>query len=86
MFFMASGLKINLLKSKLYGVGVKIDQVSSMAQCMGCSSDTLTFIHLGVPVGQNMTRVVAWSSIIDRFRSRLAGGKAKFISNGGTLL
>lgn len=30
-FFMASGLKINLLKSKLYGVGVTAGQVTSLA-------------------------------------------------------
>lgn len=39
-FFMASGLKINLLKSKVYGVGFNVDQVSAMAHCMGCVSDS----------------------------------------------
>lgn len=56
---MASGFKINLQKRKLIGVGVTPSQIVSTDGCMGCASDSLLFIHLGVPVGQNMSRVNA---------------------------
>lgn len=56
-FFLALGLKINLLKSKIYGVGVCANQVSIMANCMGCSSGSFPFTHLRVPIAQNMSKV-----------------------------
>lgn len=52
---------------------------------MGCATESIPFIHLGVPMGQNMSRVNGWSSIMDRFRSILAGWKAKCLSVGGCL-
>lgn len=76
-FFLASGLKINLLKSKLYGVGFTTDQVSSIAFSMRCALGALRFFHLQVAIGQNMSRISSWSSIMDRFRGRLEGLKAK---------
>ena len=72
-FFMASGLKINLHKSKLIGVGIPLSQVSSVADMIGCAVSKLPFIHRGVPVGQNMSRISAWSPVFDRFQSRLSG-------------
>lgn len=52
---------------------------------MGCALDSFMFVHLGVLVGQNMNRVNAWSSIIYRFRSRLAVWKVKSLYFGGRL-
>ena len=72
-FFMALGLKINLHKSKLIGVGIPLSQVSSVADIIGCAVSELPFIHLGVPVGQNMSRISVSSPVFDRFQSRLSG-------------
>lgn len=58
-------------------MGVDSSQVAAITDHMGCTSGSLTFMHLGIPVGENMSWVIAWSSIIDRFRSRLGGWKAK---------
>ena len=52
---------------------------------LGCAPDCLPFLHLGVLVGQCMSRVSAWSLIVDHFRSRLSDWKAKFLSFGGRL-
>ncbi|XP_023765317.1 uncharacterized protein LOC111913837 [Lactuca sativa] len=76
-FFMASSFKINLYKSKLIGVGIPLSQVSSDAYMIGCAVSKLPFIHLGVPVGQNMSRISAWSPVFDRqatVRDRLTLG------------
>lgn len=78
-------MKINLLKSKLIGVGVMFSQVVDVENCVGCGADFILFIYLGEHVGQNMARVSAWSAIIECFRSFLAGWKAKCLSFGGHL-
>lgn len=69
----------------MFGVGAISSHVMGVARSMGCASDSLPFIHLGVPVDQNMMRVSDWSSIIDRFWSRLVGCKAKCLSFGGCI-
>ena len=56
-----------------------------VAYHVGCRVDSIPFIHLGVPLGQNMVGVSAWSQVIERFRSRLAGWKTKRLSFGGYL-
>ncbi|GJX27561.1 RNA-directed DNA polymerase, eukaryota [Tanacetum coccineum] len=58
-FFLSPGLKINLMKCKLMGVGVSTTKVQHMAATIGCEATTLPFVYLGAPVGENMTRVEA---------------------------
>nr|GFB26601.1 RNA-directed DNA polymerase, eukaryota, reverse transcriptase zinc-binding domain protein [Tanacetum cinerariifolium] len=36
VFYLASGLKINIHKSKIYGIGVNEEEVSNMASNAGC--------------------------------------------------
>ncbi|GJW73088.1 RNA-directed DNA polymerase, eukaryota [Tanacetum coccineum] len=54
-FFMASGLKINIQKSKLMGLGVHLDEVDSTARLIGCSTLSTPFIYLGVKVGDTLS-------------------------------
>lgn len=84
-FFLASGLKINLYKSRLICVGIHSSQVVEVANVMGCVYEFLPFTHLGVPVGQNMNRVNSRAPIIDRFCNMHAKWKAKCLSFGGCL-
>ncbi|XP_071707965.1 uncharacterized protein [Rutidosis leptorrhynchoides] len=65
-FFSVSGLKINLSKSLVYGVGV--DSLEIMASMLGCSPGSMPFKFLGLPVGQNMHRSEGWEYIIDKWR------------------
>ncbi|GKD75383.1 putative RNA-directed DNA polymerase, partial [Tanacetum coccineum] len=53
-FELGSGLKVNLDKSKLYGVGVPTSEVTSVASSLGCAHGVLPFIYLGLPVGRKM--------------------------------
>ncbi|KAL7606616.1 uncharacterized mitochondrial protein AtMg01250-like [Lactuca sativa] len=71
-FYLASGLKINLLKSKLIGVGISFSQVLVVANRIGCAASMLPFSHLGILVGQPMTRKSSWVPMIDKFRSKLS--------------
>ncbi|GJY51080.1 RNA-directed DNA polymerase, eukaryota [Tanacetum coccineum] len=56
VFQLASGLKINLNKSKLIGIGVGLIEVQQVAEMIGCCAVRLPFIYLGVPMGCNMNR------------------------------
>ncbi|GKC06744.1 hypothetical protein Tco_0998354 [Tanacetum coccineum] len=46
------GLKVNLLKSRLYGIGVDLSEVINVANSVNCSHDNFPFCYLGLPVGQ----------------------------------
>ncbi|GKD45493.1 hypothetical protein Tco_1270138 [Tanacetum coccineum] len=54
VFYLASGLKINIHKSNVYGVGVSDNEVHSMANDIGCSLGSFPFTYLGLPIGANM--------------------------------
>ncbi|GKC91084.1 RNA-directed DNA polymerase, eukaryota [Tanacetum coccineum] len=84
-FFLASGLKINLQKSKLMGLGVSSNVVNSSANLMGCSILQLPFNYLGVKVGCNMSYIGSWDDVISKVSSRLSKWKIKSLSIGGRL-
>ncbi|GJU33567.1 RNA-directed DNA polymerase, eukaryota [Tanacetum coccineum] len=84
-FFLASGLKINLQKSKLMGLGVSSNVVNSAANLMGCSILQLPFNYLGVKVGCNMSYIGSWDDVISKVSSRLSKWKIKSLSIGGRL-
>ncbi|GJT89252.1 hypothetical protein Tco_1070969 [Tanacetum coccineum] len=54
-----SGLKINLSKSRLFVIGILIDDVASVDRAINCSYDSLMFTYLGLPVGKSIKRVDA---------------------------
>ncbi|GJX72943.1 RNA-directed DNA polymerase, eukaryota, reverse transcriptase zinc-binding domain protein [Tanacetum coccineum] len=85
IFYLASGLRININKSNLYGVGVFHSEVDNMAAGTGCSPSYLPFSYLGLPIGSNMSHISNWKVLIDRFKSRLSGWKANLLSSGGRL-
>ncbi|GKA67444.1 RNA-directed DNA polymerase, eukaryota [Tanacetum coccineum] len=58
-FSLASGLKINLQKSNLLGVGVTGSLVNEAAASIGCSVMKAPFKYLGVMVGGNMSKINA---------------------------
>ncbi|GJU81834.1 RNA-directed DNA polymerase, eukaryota [Tanacetum coccineum] len=79
------GLKVNLLKSRIVGVGVSCNELEAVANSLGCSHDFLPFSYLGLPVGKRMKSCGGWSDVINRFRDRLSSWKAKSLSIGGRL-
>ncbi|GJT79310.1 hypothetical protein Tco_1053652 [Tanacetum coccineum] len=85
VFYLASGLKINISKSNLFRVGVSSDDIESMAAGTGCSYSNLPFSYLGLPIGSNMNLIANWNSLIERFKIRLSGWKANMLSLGGRL-
>lgn len=84
-FERASGLKINLCKSRLFGIVIPAADVEVVASSLGCLHDDIPFIYLGLPVGKKMRLSDGWNDVVNRFRDRLSAWKAKTLSIGGRL-
>ncbi|GJV87280.1 RNA-directed DNA polymerase, eukaryota [Tanacetum coccineum] len=84
-FHRASGLSINLSKSKLLGVVVSDDRVVQAANRIGCGVLKAPFAYLGSKVGGNMSRIKSWDEIVDKMVDRLSKWKMKTLSIGGRL-
>nr|GEW89872.1 hypothetical protein [Tanacetum cinerariifolium] len=84
-FHMASGLKININKSKLMGYGVHSDEVETVARYIGCATFVAPFSHLKIKVGGRMERINSWDDVVSKVTSRLSKWKLKTLSIGGRL-
>ncbi|GJR56538.1 RNA-directed DNA polymerase, eukaryota [Tanacetum coccineum] len=76
-FYRASGLHINLHKSKLLGLAVENDLVNLAANSIGCMTLSLPFSYLGVNIGGHMLRISSWDVVIDKVLKRLSKWKIK---------
>nr|GFA42977.1 RNA-directed DNA polymerase, eukaryota, reverse transcriptase zinc-binding domain protein [Tanacetum cinerariifolium] len=85
VFHLASGIKINIHKSNVYGIGVSTDEVSHMTNNTGCASGSFSFVYLGLPIGANMCLTSNWKILIDRFLAKLSNWKENLLSIGGRL-
>ncbi|GKE14816.1 putative RNA-directed DNA polymerase, eukaryota, reverse transcriptase zinc-binding domain protein, partial [Tanacetum coccineum] len=85
VFYLASGLEININKTDIYGIGVSYDEVSNMARNSRCVAGSFPFTYLGLPIGSTMNRISSWKTLIDWFQSRRSSWKASLLSIGGTL-
>ncbi|KAJ0780408.1 putative RNA-directed DNA polymerase [Helianthus annuus] len=82
-FHVCSGLRINLGKSNLIGVGVQPEEVDEMAIVVGYCTGSFPFKFLGLCVGSNMNRTSSWQPVVDAFEKRLSLWKASMLSVGG---
>ncbi|GJW74497.1 hypothetical protein Tco_0133867 [Tanacetum coccineum] len=73
----------NYVVYRYNGVCISIGEVDSLAASLGCTSDSIPFIYLGLPVGKKIRCVDGWDEVVDRFRVRLSSWKAKNLSIGG---
>lgn len=78
-----SGLSVNMLKSKLFGVGIKEQFMQVASVFLNCKSDVLPLKFLGIVVGSNPRRVESWDSIVKQMRSKLESWKGRHLSIGG---
>ncbi|XP_071689351.1 uncharacterized protein [Rutidosis leptorrhynchoides] len=83
VFFLVSGLRINVNKSQLFGVGVSDSKIMSFANVTGTRIGYFPTTYLGVPIGCNMKRISSWEYLMDKFRTKLASWKASLLSVGG---
>lgn len=71
-FHLASGLKVNFNKSKLFGIGTSQLELNSFATTIGCVPSHFLCTYLGLPIGANIARCAKWDPLIDRFHQRLS--------------
>lgn len=84
-FELVSGLNINWSKSHLLGLSLSDSEYSDMTNILGCSNKdwpTNTWdYHWEVLLGKKSF----WDLILDKYRQRLARGKANYLSFGRIL-
>ncbi|GJW33657.1 reverse transcriptase domain, reverse transcriptase zinc-binding domain protein [Tanacetum coccineum] len=81
----ASSLKVNLSKSRLFGIGISPNVVEEVVVSLGCTHDVFPFLYLGLPVGKSMRFCEGWNEVVNRFQDRLSAWKPKTLSIGGRL-
>ncbi|GKF04295.1 RNA-directed DNA polymerase, eukaryota, reverse transcriptase zinc-binding domain protein [Tanacetum coccineum] len=84
-FFRASGLRINLHKSKIMGIAVENSKVDFAAANIGCMTLKSPLSYLGVKVGGRMKCTNSWEEIINKLLNRLSKWNMKTLSIGGPL-
>ncbi|GKB46795.1 RNA-directed DNA polymerase, eukaryota, reverse transcriptase zinc-binding domain protein [Tanacetum coccineum] len=85
VFYLASGLKNNIHKSSIYGVGVSHEEVQLMDSNTGCNAGLFPFSYLGLPIGSNMYLIANWKFLVDNFHLKLSSWNANLLSYGGRL-
>ncbi|CAJ2659444.1 unnamed protein product [Trifolium pratense] len=69
-FELVSRLKINFVKSKLYGINVDSRLLEAGSSFLSCQSEVIPFKFLGIPVGANPRRRETWKSVVDAMSKR----------------
>ncbi|GJX72277.1 RNA-directed DNA polymerase, eukaryota [Tanacetum coccineum] len=85
VFHRASGLRINMNKSKLMGISVESSKVEHAVEKIGCMALKMPFKYLGSKVGDLMSRTISWNEVLECMVARLSRWKLKTISIGGRL-
>ncbi|XP_058775361.1 uncharacterized protein LOC131649626 [Vicia villosa] len=86
-FELASGLKVNLSKSRLFGVNLDPSFIQAASSFLNCEIGApSSFVFLGIPVAINPRRCSTWRPIVDKLRKRLGGWHHKHLSIGGRVV
>jgi hypothetical protein len=83
-FEAVSGLKINLAKSVLVPVG-NVDNVTGLADILGCGVSSLPLKYLGLPLGACYKAKPIWNGVVEKIERRLASWKRMYLSKGGRI-
>ncbi|KAE8729704.1 Cysteine synthase D1 isoform 1 [Hibiscus syriacus] len=69
------GLKINLVKSIIFGINVEEEVLAGWSNEIGCSVGNFPAEYLGLPLGSKRNSVAMWEPIVQRFHNKLSGWK-----------
>nr|GFB21703.1 RNA-directed DNA polymerase, eukaryota, reverse transcriptase zinc-binding domain protein [Tanacetum cinerariifolium] len=81
-FYRASGLRINMSRSKIMGVFMESDKVKCVESKLGCLILKTPFSYLGTQVGGSMLWIQAWNKVVDKVKARLSKWEMKALSIG----
>ena len=85
LFCSISGLKINMGKSTILGMGVEDEFLASTAKLLGCEVGVWPTKYLVMPLGGNPCCRDFWEPVLSKVAKRLDGRKMTFLSKGGRL-
>ncbi|GJX94717.1 RNA-directed DNA polymerase, eukaryota, reverse transcriptase zinc-binding domain protein [Tanacetum coccineum] len=77
------GLKNNISKSNLFGIGVTEEDLHTMASVTGYQASSFPITYLSIPIGKSMHFLSSWNTLIDKFNLKLSKWKASLLSSGG---
>ncbi|XP_058774309.1 uncharacterized protein LOC131648579 [Vicia villosa] len=81
-FEMIFGLKVNMGKSNLYGIGLEKSFILAASQFLMCKIGKFPFKFLGVMVGGNHRRISFWNPILAAMKAKLSPRIGRFLSIG----
>lgn len=84
-FKLASGLKVNFLKSKIYGLNSNDHFFEVTSYFLSYCTDKIPFKFLGIVVRTSPMRASSWIVIINNLERKLLVWNAKFLSIGGRI-
>ncbi|GAU27776.1 hypothetical protein TSUD_215870 [Trifolium subterraneum] len=84
-FELVSGMRINFVKSNLYGVNVDANFLEAGSSFLSCRSDVIPFKFLGIPVGANPRRRETWKPVVEAMTNRLSTWSSRQLSFGGRI-
>jgi hypothetical protein len=82
-FELVSGLKINFIKSKLYGVNIAPSFLAAGSAFLSCQSESIPFKFLGIQVGANPRRRATWKPVVENMEKRMSTWSSRHLSYGG---
>ncbi|PWA56609.1 RNA-directed DNA polymerase, eukaryota, Reverse transcriptase zinc-binding domain protein [Artemisia annua] len=82
VFHLCSGLKINIHKSHLFGIGVNGGEIEDMAAVLGCRVGNIPFDYLGIRVGANMNKISQWSTAPAKVLEQMDRLRKNFLWSG----
>ncbi|GMI94762.1 hypothetical protein HRI_003145500 [Hibiscus trionum] len=85
-FEYALGLRLNLQKSNLIGINLSTDTLEGWAVKVNCSTVNLPCTYLGLPLGCSKNSVALSAPVVEKFKKRMAGWKAKLMSFSGRIV
>ena len=71
-FQLVSGLKINISKSILVGIGCLEETTRSLTNIINCKSGKLPIIYLGLPIGAKPRSKSLWDPVIENSKRKSA--------------
>ncbi|XP_039048924.1 uncharacterized protein LOC120189810 [Hibiscus syriacus] len=72
IFELAAGLKLNMSKSKIFGINVDDSRISYWANSINCGWDSLPTTYLGLPLGHKKNLKSLWQPVLDKGNSERA--------------
>lgn len=84
-FNLVSSMSVNFYKSRLIGINVSKHFLVVASNFMSCKIEEPNFNFLGIPIGSNPSRIKTWSHIIDKFKSKLALWRGRFLPFAGRI-